>query len=220
MVEAVVKEMVGAYPELNESAARVAKVIESEETRFANTVAVGLNKLEELISSAKATSPQFIEFFERHWPTEFTGLFFESVSKIRPNRAFSEEDRSALAGVIGSAAAGLVIEASSSIPQIKGADAFKLYDTFGLPLDFMVDAARDQGIQFDQAGFDAAMDEQRTTARASWKGGSQKTASPVFAALPYTIFEGYKQEQSANCEVVAIVVDGQGAQQLLAGQTG
>ena len=96
---------------------------------------------------------------------------------------------------------------NSTLP---GKEAFKLYDTFGLPLDFMVDAARDQGIQFDQAGFDAAMEEQRTTARASWKGGSQKTASPVFAALPQTIFEGYKQEQSANCEVLAIVVDGQG----------
>ncbi len=44
MVEAVVKEMIGAYPELAESAARVAKVIEAEETRFANTVAVGLNE--------------------------------------------------------------------------------------------------------------------------------------------------------------------------------
>ncbi len=55
-----------------------------------------------------------------------------------------------------------MIEASNSIPEIKGADAFKLYDTFGLPLDFMVDAARDQGIKFDQAGFDAAMEAQRT----------------------------------------------------------
>ena len=52
MVEAVVKEMSGAYPELNESAARVAKVIESEETRFANTVAVGLGKLQDLLDQA------------------------------------------------------------------------------------------------------------------------------------------------------------------------
>ena len=42
-----------------------------------------------------------------------------------------------------------------------GDKAFKLYDTFGLPLDFMQDAARDQGIDFDQAGFDRAMEEQR-----------------------------------------------------------
>ena len=100
MVEAVVKEMSGAYPELNESAARVVKVIESEETRFANTVAVGLAKLQDLLDQAA-------------------------------NGA------------------------------LQGKEAFKLYDTFGLPIDFMVDAARDQGVHFDQAGFDAAMEEQR-----------------------------------------------------------
>ena len=45
-------------------------------------------------------------------------------------------------------------------------NAFKLYDTFGMPLDFMQDAARDQGIAFDQAGFDRAMDEQQQLALA------------------------------------------------------
>jgi len=159
MVDAVVKEMIGAYPELGESVARVAKVIEAEETRFANTVAVGLNKLQDLLDHA--------------------------------------EDNT-----------------------LQGKEAFKLYDTFGLPLDFMTDAAHDQGVIFDQAGFDVAMEEQRNTARASWKGGSQKTASPIFAALPPTVFEGYGQEQSTNCEVLAVVVDGQGVQQLLPGQSG
>jgi alanyl-tRNA synthetase len=157
MVEAVVKEMISAYPELGESAPRVAKVIEAEEIRFANTVAIGLSKLQDLLDHAE----------------------------------------------------------NNTLP---GKEAFKLYDTFGLPLDFMVDAARDQGVIFDQAGFNAAMEEQRTTARASWKGGSQKSASPVFAALPHSIFEGYKREQSVNCEVLAIVVDGNGVQQLLPGQ--
>jgi alanyl-tRNA synthetase len=156
MVEAVVKEMIGAYPELGESAERVGKVIEAEETRFANTVAVGLTKLQDLLDQAE----------------------------------------------------------NAALP---GKEAFKLYDTFGLPLDFMVDAARDQGIHFDQAGFDAAMDEQRSTARASWKGGSQKSASPVFAALKPTVFEGYGQEESAGCEVLAIVVNGQGVREVHAG---
>jgi alanyl-tRNA synthetase len=159
MVEAVVKEMVGAYPELSESAGRVAKVIESEETRFASTVAVGLTKLQELLDHAE----------------------------------------------------------NNTLP---GKEAFKLYDTFGLPLDFMVDAARDQGVAFDKSGYDSAMDEQKTTARASWKGGSQKSASPVFAALPQSVFEGYRQLESGGCEVVAIVAGGQGAQQLAPGQQG
>ena len=42
-----------------------------------------------------------------------------------------------------------------------GEKAFRLYDTFGMPLDFMQEAARDRGIPFDQAGFDRAMAEQR-----------------------------------------------------------
>ncbi len=46
-----------------------------------------------------------------------------------------------------------------------GREAFRLYDTFGLPLDFIIEATRDLGIGFDQAGFDHAMEEQRTRAR-------------------------------------------------------
>src|SRR5262245_7465610 len=54
----------------------------------------------------------------------------------------------------------------SSHPTYNGEQAFRLYDTFGMPLDFMQDAARDQGITFDQSGFDAAMEEQRQRAKA------------------------------------------------------
>jgi alanyl-tRNA synthetase len=103
-------------------------------------------------------------------------------------------------------------------PIYRGGLGFRLYDALGLPLDFIEEACRDRGIQFDRSGFDEAMEDQRRRARASWKGGSQKSASPVFAALPHTVFEGYKQEQSADCEVLAIVVEGQGVQQIVPGQ--
>src|SRR5208337_3187521 len=72
-----------------------------------------------------------------------------------------------------------------------GENAFKLYDTFGLPLDFMVDAARDQGLSFDQKSFDAAMEQQRERSYASWKGAAKQAASPAFQKLPATSFEGY-----------------------------
>ena len=101
-----------------------------------------------------------------------------------------------------------------------GEKAFKLYDTFGLPLDFIVDAARDQGIAFDQAGFDAAMSEQRTRAQASWKGGAKQTANPAYQQLKPTVFEGYRQTASAGCEVVALMRHNQGVQELKAGQQG
>ena len=105
-----------------------------------------------------------------------------------------------------------------------GEKGFKLYDTFGLPRDFIEDACRDQGIIFDSAGFDAAMEEQRERARASWKGGGKATASPVYSALPKTVFEGYRQTRSDNCEVLAIIKTedgtGVGAQELKPGERG
>jgi alanyl-tRNA synthetase len=104
--------------------------------------------------------------------------------------------------------------------KLGGEDAFKLYDTFGMPLDFMQDAARDQGIEFDQAGFDRAMDEQRTRARASWKGAAKQTANPAYQQLPKSQFEGYWQTRSNDCEVLAIIKNGQGVQELKPGEEG
>jgi alanyl-tRNA synthetase len=107
-----------------------------------------------------------------------------------------------------------------SAETLTGEDAFKLYDTFGMPLDFMQDAARDQGIAFDRTGFDRAMDEQKTRARASWKGAAKQTANPVYQQLPKSVFEGYGQTRSDGCEVLAIIKDGQGARELKAGESG
>jgi alanyl-tRNA synthetase len=109
---------------------------------------------------------------------------------------------------------------TASPAKYSGERAFKLYDTFGLPLDFMIDAARDQGIEFDQSGFDHAMQEQRERARASWKGGAKQTASPIYRDLSKTIFEGYKQTVSDDCEVLAIVKDAQGVPELKPGEVG
>ena len=68
-----------------------------------------------------------------------------------------------------------------------GRKAFHLYDTYGLPLDFILDSARDLGIPFDQAGFDQALEEQKTRARASWKGGAGKeTVSPAYLKIAET----------------------------------
>src|SRR5690348_2361970 len=158
MVFAVQDLMRDAYPELNETADRVSKAVQVEETRFAHTMEIGLEKLEALLKS--------------------------------------------------------------SSERLAGEDAFKLYDTFGMPLDFMQDAARDQGIEFDRAGFDRAMDEQKARARASWKGAAKQTANPAYQQLPKSEFEGYRQTRSDNCEVLAIIHKGQGVRELKAGEEG
>jgi alanyl-tRNA synthetase len=156
MVFAVRDLMQDAYPELKDTAASVSKTVRIEETRFANTLDIGLSKLECLLTESRLT----------------------------------------------------------------GEEAFKLYDTFGMPLDFMQDAARDQGIAFDQEGFDAAMETQRARARASWKGAAKQTANPAYQQLPKSEFEGYCQTRSENCEVLAIIKNGQGTQELKAGEEG
>jgi alanyl-tRNA synthetase len=73
-------------------------------------------------------------------------------------------------------------------PQVSysGEKAFRLYDTFGLPLDFITDSLRDQGIAFDATEFDRAMQEQRERAKASWKGAHKDVASPAYAKLAET----------------------------------
>jgi alanyl-tRNA synthetase len=101
-----------------------------------------------------------------------------------------------------------------------GALAFRLYETFGMPLDFMTDAARDAGIAFDMEGFDAAKEEEQARARASWKGGSQKSAAPVYRELPKTEFEGYSALRVDGARVLALVKDGVGVPELKGGEAG
>ncbi len=101
-----------------------------------------------------------------------------------------------------------------------GAKAFSLYETFGMPLDFMVDAARDAGIAFDREGFERTMQEEQARARASWKGGSQKSAAPVYRDIPHTEFVGYGATRLDGARVLALVKDGIGVQELQAGEKG
>ncbi|HTV81843.1 MAG TPA: alanine--tRNA ligase [Acidobacteriaceae bacterium] len=202
MVCAVRDEMQDAYPELKESADRIAGVVEAEEHQFARVLAVGLihwNELER-ISRWKA-----MEEWVRANPSHpsLKDLLHASAEggKIDlSDRAFQEK--------IGAE----YLSHLSPQPKvtIAGTESFHLYETYGLPLDFMMDAARDAGIHFDLEGFEQARAEEQARARASWKGGSQKSASPAFRELPKTAFEGYRQLRTDGAEVLAIVKDGQG----------
>jgi len=99
---------------------------------------------------------------------------------------------------------------SQKLGVLPGDRAFRLYETYGLQKDFIQDACHDAGIRFDDEGFEAARAEEQARARASWKGGAQKTASPAYRELPKTDFLGYSQVTSNGAEVLAIVKDGAG----------
>jgi len=92
--------------------------------------------------------------------------------------------------------------------SLPGEQAFWLYDTFGLPIDFIEEACRDAGITFNEAGFERAMQEQRTRARASWKGGHKDVANPVYAKLAETYRtepDFYFATTARDCRIEAII---------------
>jgi len=96
--------------------------------------------------------------------------------------------------------------------ELDGATAFKLYDTYGFPLDLTQDALKAKGIGVDEAGFNSAMELQKAAARASWSGsGSAATEELWFDikdAVGATDFLGYKTAQ-AQGQVTALVVNGE-----------
>jgi alanyl-tRNA synthetase len=104
---------------------------------------------------------------------------------------------------------------------LPGAVAFKLYDTFGFPLDLTQDALREKGLSVDLAGFNAAMAEQRARARAAWSGSGEAATESVWFELKEklgaTEFLGYATEKT-EANVTAIIVDGQPSDEALLGQ--
>ncbi|OFV98501.1 MAG: alanine--tRNA ligase [Acidobacteria bacterium RIFCSPLOWO2_02_FULL_60_20] len=90
---------------------------------------------------------------------------------------------------------------------LPGEKLFRLYDTFGMPLDWIKEIADERGLGIDEAGFEQEMQRQRERARASWKGQAKEVVAPFYSEVVKkgrTIFEGYKQTISHNCGVVGI----------------
>jgi len=107
-------------------------------------------------------------------------------------------------------------KASGVIP---GAEAFRLYDTFGFPVDLTADIARERDLGVDMEGFEAAMDAQRERARGAsgFGGGVQMTAEHADGLSP-TEFAGYAGLSGA-ARVLRILVDGQSRSSLSAGES-
>lgn len=101
---------------------------------------------------------------------------------------------------------------------IPGVDAFRLYDTYGFPLDLTQDIARERDLTVDIAGFDAAMEQQRETARAAGKfGGGVTLPAELVATLSPTRFLGYDRLQVDGLTVLAVLKDGRPVQSADAG---
>ncbi|MBN9310131.1 alanine--tRNA ligase, partial [Devosia sp.] len=123
---------------------------------------------------------------------------------------------------------GLVIldEATASLKEgdmLEGVTAFKLYDTYGFPLDLTQDALRTRGINVDLSGFEDAMARQRAEARKSWAGSGEASEDKVWFAVADQVgpteFLGYETE-TAEGAVTALVKGGAVVEELKAGDEG
>ncbi|MDO1530291.1 alanine--tRNA ligase [Fulvimonas sp. R45] len=104
---------------------------------------------------------------------------------------------------------------------IAGADAFRLYDTYGFPVDLTADIARERGLEVDMPGFERAMDEQRERARAAGKFEARgQMPAELASQLAPTAFLGYETLAATGCKVLGIVRDGREVKQLAAGEEG
>jgi len=156
LVGPLCEEMGGAYPELVKARARVEKVLEKEEQRFAQTLDQGMEILESAIAKLKGR-------------------------------------------------------------ELPGDIVFKLYDTYGFPVDLTADIARERDLSVDQAGFDQRMAAQRDRARAASKFGTGKEAA-IKTDLT-SEFSGY-DGTSDTSEVTALYKDGNEVESLAEGDEG
>ncbi|MBI4967151.1 MAG: alanine--tRNA ligase [Rhodospirillales bacterium] len=106
---------------------------------------------------------------------------------------------------------------------LSGEIAFKLYDTYGFPIDLTQDALKAKGIGVDQAGFDTAMARQKAEARKAWAGSGEAATESVWFELREKVgateFLGYDTE-TAEGTVLALVAEGKPVDRLTAGQEG
>jgi alanyl-tRNA synthetase len=175
-----VRDLMGdAFPELQQNASRIRLVLQEEEKRFGHTLERGLSEWMQLRAARilerqselldeieREGGPKPAEFFEDLHVAHAEAV---EVQLGQPRAAKFRRDW----------------EGSAKVP-VPGEDAFRLYDTFGLPKDFIEDIARDAGVTVDWSAFERALDQQRVRARASWKGAHKEVANPVYTKLAET----------------------------------
>jgi alanyl-tRNA synthetase len=184
MSDAVREEMKEAYPELVETAARVNKILDEEEARFTRTTEIGLKKFNDLVGLKNPVDAAIVQHQQRI------------------------ETGATVARVVSGESAPPPLLPSVTRKELTGAEVFKLYDTYGLSRDFIEDIARDTGVKIDWDGFERAMQEQRTRARASWKGAHKEAASPAYMKLAETFKtepDFYHSTQTRDARIEGIV---------------
>ncbi len=167
---------------------------------------IGINKpffmelIDTVINENKSGYPELVEKYER-------------ISKVVVNEeaAFNKTIDQGL---------NMLENLTKGGKTLSGADAFKLYDTYGFPLDLTKDILAEKGMTVDEEGFKTLMNEQREKARNARKasdGESWKSDGITFENVTPTVFVGYKKSKT-KAKVLSIVVDGEQVNSALAGE--
>jgi alanyl-tRNA synthetase len=184
LVPALTRQMGTAYAELVRAEPLISETLQLEETRFKTLLERGLTLL--------AAETAKLDELEQQSPA--AGASVDSARTV----------------TIG-ATAPMPRASVRAAAKLPGDVAFRLYDTYGFPLDLTQDALREQGREVDLAGFEAAMEEQRVRARAAWAGSGEAATEQVWFEIKQAVgaseFLGYSTE-AAEGEIVALVVDG------------
>jgi len=230
MVDAVREIMADAYPEISASSApNLQEIVKAEEERFAHVLRLGEEQR------------KTVELLVRiNWAGETVRIFSDKSSHLGVEKEFHRQLHHLIPGTpdqeVLDAAKILVGEVDApklkdylkkrfveQPPVFPGEEAFKLYDTYGLPLDFIRDAIRDEGLVLDESGFEKAMEEQRAKARASWKGTHKDVANPAFAKLAETFRtepDFYHATCAKDARIEVIITKNGPVNELKAGESG
>ena len=178
MCTPVATMMSGAYPELGGTLQHVAQVVKSEEQRFAHTMTVALQEFEKAVIETSTATAK--------------GPMLQTGDRLYVYKHDSKPH-----------------ETGTNDPVVlSGERLFRLYDTFGMPLDWMEELANERGLRLDKKGFDEAMRLQRERTRASWKGVAKAVLSPAYAEVlkrGRSVFEGYQQTTSHGSVLAALL---------------
>jgi alanine--tRNA ligase len=187
LVDVVAKTMGDVFPEIRAKQTRIKETIRREEEAFNKTLDMGMTSFEEAVKMVES-----FESFDSGWsgPAEIGG------SKLSRERSW--KDRVKL-GVFKRTEDGKVLK------EIAGGVAFKLYDTYGFPLDLTELMARERGFTVDVAGFEKLMGEQRERARKAQKKEEISVEEGELKAEP-TKFLGYDYLETES--VVETVLPG------------
>ena len=229
MVDAVREVMDAPYPEISAtSAPQLQEIVKAEEQRFAHVLGLGeeQRKTVQLLVLINWAGEAVRSFSDRSY-VSVEKEFHRQLPNLIPGTP-EEEVLNAAKMLVGEADASklraYLKQRLIQVPPIfPGEEAFKLYDTYGLPLDFIRDSLRDDGLALDESGFEKAMQEQRTRARASWKGVHKEAANPAYAKLAETFRtepDFYFQTAAKDCRIEAIITKNGSVRELKAGECG